>query len=502
VGNVLKMVKRNQIRALLDLGWTYRAIEKATGVRRETVSRYDHRRDDSSKAAKVPTDEAAKPATCPPGMRSSAWNYDQQIREGLKKGLTAQRIYQDLKVDLAAEVSYDAIKRYVRKLKTAQPEVYARMHSPPGKEAQVDFGTGAPTKKEHNYRRPWLFKLVLSNSRHSYEEVVWHQDVETFIRCHERAFQALGGVPETIKLDNLKSGVLQAHLYEPELNPVYQQFAEHYGFIPLPCLPGKPEHKGKTEAGVKYTQNNALKGRRFDSLEEQNAFLKRWNKTWARTRIHGTTKQQVWHMFQQEKPFLKPLPPAEFEYFKISCRTVHADGHIEVRKAYYSIPYMYLGSRVTVHYNSKWVKVFVKQNGVLTQIAFHRVVPPGRFKTETHHLPEKKCFTTASYTKYLKEKCTHVGEGCERWANIALQEREQRAFRPIQGILSLTKKYGTAEVNEACKKAILLHSYRYHTVKLLCEDYTKADSPHLELIQDHELIRETREYQNYIDHLQ
>ena len=130
-------------------------------------------------------------------------------------------------------------------------------------------------------------------------------------------------------------------------------------------------------------------------------------------------------MFQQEKPFLKPLPKEEFEYFKIGCRTVHADGHIEVRKSYYSVPYMYLGSRVTVHYNSKWVKVFVKENAVVTQIAFHRVVNPGRFQTQNHHLPEKKCFTTASYTKYLKEKCTHVGDGCERWATLALQEREQ-----------------------------------------------------------------------------
>ncbi len=101
--------------------------------------------------------------------------------------------------------------------------------------------------------------------------------------------------------------MLSAHVYEPELNPVYQQFTEHYDFIPFPCLPRKPEYKRKTEAGVKCTQNNALKRRKFYYLEEQSAFLRTWNRTWARTRIHGTTKRQVRQMFPEEKPTLQSL---------------------------------------------------------------------------------------------------------------------------------------------------------------------------------------------------
>jgi len=499
VGNVLKMEKQHQIKTLLDMGWSYRAIEKAIGVRRETISKYDHRKSPDSKAAKVPTEKISNPANCPPVTRSSARFFDKEIRAGLKQGLTARRIYQDLIIDHQAEISYDAVKRYARKLKKKHPEVFARLHSPPGYEGQVDFGQGAPTLKNGKYRKPWLFKLVLSCSRHSYEEVVWKQDVETFIRCHEKAFQAIGGVPQTILLDNLKSGVLKAHLFEPELNPAYQQFAEHSGFIPLPCLPRKPQHKGKTESGVGYTQDNALKGRKFDSIEEQNAFLRNWNRTWARTRIHGTTKRQVWKMFQEERSSLKPLPESEFEFFKVSCRTVHADGHIEVNKSYYSVPYQYLGMRLIVHYNSKWVKVFNKEKNHLTLLAFHRATNQGRFKTSKEHLPLKKTFTTITYTKHLIGRCSQIGESCENWAKQALDEREQRAFRPIQGILSLTKKYGSENVNTACKKAMTLNSFRYHTVKLLCEDYSEKDNPQMELIQNHELIRETAEYQKYLD---
>ena len=177
-----------------------------------------------------------------PTRTSEAQAHDAVIREKVKQELSAERIYQDLVVEYAYPHSYDSVKRYVRKLKAKTPKLFARIHTAAGEEAQVDFGKGAPTEKSGRYHRPWLFKLVLSYSRHSYEEVVWHQDVESFIRCHVRAFHAFGGVPKLIRLDNLKAGVLKAHLYEPELNPLYAAFAKQAGFSSLPCLPGKPEH--------------------------------------------------------------------------------------------------------------------------------------------------------------------------------------------------------------------------------------------------------------------
>lgn len=106
-------------------------------------------------------------------------------------------------------------------------------------------------------------------------------------------------------------------------------------------------------------------------------------------------------MFEEERSSLQPVPEAEFEYFKIGMRTVHADGHSEVSRAYYSVPSVYLGKRVTVHFNAKWVKVFAHEKQVLKLIAFHRTIVPGRFRTERQHLPDKKSFTVVSYTRYL-----------------------------------------------------------------------------------------------------
>jgi transposase len=168
------------------------------------------------------------------------------------------------------------------------------MECDPGEEAQVDFGKGAlvrePGKKA---RRPWLFRIVLSNSRKGYTEVVWRQSTENFIRCLENAFFSWGGVPRTVVLDNLKAAVQEADCYEPDLNPKINDFARHYGTVFLPTKAYTPRHKGKVERGVDYAQDNALKGREFQSLMGQNLFLQDWEKKIADLRIHGTIRNQV-----------------------------------------------------------------------------------------------------------------------------------------------------------------------------------------------------------------
>jgi transposase len=538
------MENRILIQQLLALGWSYRRIEAETGIRRETISKYDPKHPKSQASG---LEGSANPAipfagptdppnqnrpNCPPTLttsapsnttlpqgktlmpaenssaklirpsHSSAAVYDDIIRQKLSHGLTAQRIYQDLVTDHDFTQSYDCVKRYIRHLKQQQPKVFARLHTRPGEEAQVDFGLAAPTLKNGRYMRPWFFKIVLSHSRHSYEEAVWQQDVETFLRCHERAFAAFGGVPRVIRLDNLKSGVLSTQLYEPVLNPVYLAFAKHTGFAPLPCLPRKPEHKGKTESGVGYTKNNALHALTFDSLEAQNAHLRHWNQTWARTRIHGTTKRQVWAVFvEAERPALQPLPDKPFQYFHIGARKVHADGHIEVERAYYSVPHRFVGQSLTVHFNAEWVKVLYQTDVV----AFHRKAPAGHFQTDKQHLPENKCLSTEEFQARLLRRCQDLGRDCYLWALNALQTKDQLALRAIQGVVRLQQKYPTATINQACERALKLNSVRYSTVKLLCDDQEEAitaqASTQLELLQEHELIRSLGEYHDYLNQL-
>jgi hypothetical protein len=145
------------------------------------------------------------------------------------------------------------------------------------------------------------------------------------------------------------AGALKADWFDPELNPKLQEFCRHCGAVVLPTKPRTPRHKGKVERGIDYVPENALKGRKFTSLDEQNRCLEEWQRTTADRRIHGTTKKQVIaHFNESERAALLPLPSTRFEDFHEEKRKVSRDGHVEVAKAFYSVPPEYLGREVWV----------------------------------------------------------------------------------------------------------------------------------------------------------
>jgi transposase len=270
MANYLKMPKKQQVLALLDLGWSYRRIESETGIRRETVSRYAAlRRANAAKTfpgseaasdvanteiqgspdsnpAKVFAGSDANPAKTFAGSRHAAAIYHDTICEKRDAGLSVQRIWQDLVEEYGYGASYESIKRYLRSLPAPRRPVGVFL-SAPGDEGQVDFFQGAPTlDATGQWKRPWVFRLTLSHSRHGYEEAVWDQRLETFLRLHERAFLDLGGVPRVVKHDNLAAAVVRACLYDPDTHVVYAAFAQHWGFTSLPTRPRTPQDKDYT----------------------------------------------------------------------------------------------------------------------------------------------------------------------------------------------------------------------------------------------------------------
>lgn len=196
------------------------------------------------------------------------------IEEKVQQGLTGQRIYQDLVDGHGFTASYSSVRRFLQRLDSGRPMPLRRLDVLPGEQAQVDFGTGAPILwPDGKRRRPHVFRVVLSFSRKAYSEVVYHQTTENFLRCLENTFWYFGGVPQTIVIDNLKAAVSRADWYDPDVHPKIQSFCQHYGTAILPTKPRMARHKGKIERGVGYVQSNALKGRRFSSLAEQNQHL-------------------------------------------------------------------------------------------------------------------------------------------------------------------------------------------------------------------------------------
>jgi transposase len=420
------------------------------------------------------------------------------IEAKVEAGLSGQRIYQDLVCEHGFEGSYFSVRRFVRKITVSQsPVPFRRMECAPGVEAQVDFGTGAPVvTAKGGRRRTYVFRIVLSHSRKAYSEVVYHQTTESFIRCLENAFWHFGGVPQTLVIDNLRAAVSQCDWYEPELNPKIRSFCTHYDVVVLPTKPYTPRHKGKVERGVAYVQDNALKGRCFNSLEEQNRFLIDWETRIADTRIHGTTRKQVGQRFLDvERCTLATLPIERFPCFHEERRRVYRDGHIEIKRAYYSVPPEYVGHAVVVRWDEHTVRVFTL---AMDQIAMHVRIEEGRFDTHARHIHSTKISTVEQGTTRLLKRARHIGPHAAQWAEELVQERGIESGRSLAGLLSLPRHHDHQAIDRACEVALSHGAYRLRIIRKLIPRMAPTQSQ-FEFMQEHAIIRQMSDYQDLVE---
>ena len=498
--NQLNVSLQHSILTLAGHGWSHRRIARELDINRETVGKY-LRLARSKPAISTPgseSDPAAKPAISTLGSTAGRQSLCQpwlaQIEAAVSVGLSAQRIYQDLVCDHSFVGSYQAVKRFVRQLRQSQPVPFVRMEVEPGAEAQVDFGQGAWVLAEGKHKRPHLFRVVLSHSRKGYSEVVWRQTTESFIRCLENAFRCFGGVPKTLVIDNLRAAVTRADWFDPELNAKVAEFCRHYGTVMLPTRPAMPRHKGKIEAGVKFTQNNALKGRSFESLSAQNLFLSDWESGVADTRIHGTTRQQVSKVFDAvERPKLSPLAASLFPVFEEAPRTVHRDGYIELQRAYYSVPPEYVGRQVWARWESRLVRVFNQRREV---IAVHALAEPGKFTTDPNHLHSSHRHVIQHSLDYLLDRARRIGAHTGSWAQAMVQQRGPLGTRVLHGLLSLAQKHPVKALESAAQKALHHGAWRLRDLRTLLDQTGPA--PQGDFLETHPLIRSLDAYQHCV----
>lgn len=429
------------------------------------------------------------------GSRSACDPYRGVILEKLNQGLTAQRIYQDLVAD-GFEHAYHSVRRYVARLRHASPLPFRRMEKESGEEAQIDFGTGAWIEQPDGKRkRTHVLRVVLSYSRKGYSEVVYRQTTEDFICCIENAFAHFGGVPKVLVIDNLKAAVKHPDWYDPELVPRLQAFCEHYGCVVMPTKARTPRHKGKVENGVGYVQDNGLKGRRFKSLEQQNAHLLEWETTVADNRIHGTIRQQVGKLFEErERACLAPLPQARFPFFHEGRRTVHRDGHVEIARAYYSAPPEYLGHTVWVRWDVRQLFIF---NERMERIAIHARQEAGRFSTQDLHIAAEKRSGVERGAAALLARARRYGRHTACWAETMLKTRGIEGVRVLQGLLVLANTHSDEAMERACEVAHSKSVYRLKTIRRLLKSDVPAQEV-FEFLKEHEIIRSLKHYDNLI----
>ncbi len=445
------------------------------------------------KAAIPPTGSAAGTKRSRVGRRSECEPYREVIVAKLEQGLSAQRIFQDVVGEHKFAAGYDSVKRFVRSLGRELPLPVRRMECAPGQEVQVDFGKGAWIKSaEGKRRKTHVFRMVLSHSRKAYSEACYRQTTEDFIRCLENAFWYFRGVPWTVVIDNLKAAVKQADWFDPELVPKLEAFCRHYGTVILPTKPRTPRHKGKVERGVGYVQDNGLKAREFTSLEAENTHLLDWETNVADKRIHGTTRKQVGKVFAEvERQALLPLPIERFPFFHEAPRKVHRDGHIEVAKAYYSVPPEYLRRTVWARWDTRLVRIF---NLRMEQIALHVRVEAGRFSTHPEHIPREKINGLEQGATYLLGKVSNIGPQAHAWAEAMLAARGIEGTRVLQGLLSLTSRHEASALEKACQIALSYGAFRLKTLRQLLKRKDAEEQQPLPFLEEHPIIRPLDDY--------
>ena len=513
MANILKVLEQNTIQDLAAQGWSRRRIARELDLDRKTVRRYLAAGSKSPTistpgspevaGSKSPISTAGEPAgadlvtaalEAEAGRPGFCDPHRARIGAKLEAGLSAQRIYQDLVVEVQFSGSYQSVKRFVRQLRKAQPERVWRIEVQPGEEVQIDFGLGAPVvDADGRRRRTWVLRVVLSYSRKAYSEAVFHQTTENLIRCLENAFRSFGGVAKIANLDNLRAAVTKADWCDPDLNPKLVSFCRHYGCALLPCRPRTPEHKGKTERAVQYVKGNALRGRTFTGLSSENEHLRHWEKTVADLRIHGTTRKQVAAMFAQEQKALLPLPPDLFPCFQEGQRTVHRDSYVEVDKAYYTVPPEYISQEVWVRWDGREVRIF---NCRWEQIKLHAHLPPGQFDKVLGlgggHGPLER------QLDYWLKRAQELGTPCGSWAQGVLERKGPLGLRSIMGLIGLSDHHSFKTLNDACASALSRGAWRLRDVKALLEQHQREIQTHMEFAQSHPLIRNLAEYGLFI----
>lgn len=281
---------------------------------------------------------------------------------------------------------------------------------------------------------------------------------------HEQAFRYFGGTTAYVVLDNLKEGGIKPDLYEPELNPVYRDVLAYYGVVVDPARVRDPNRKGTVENAIQHTQSTALKGRRFETIEEQNAFLEQWETKWAAPRIHGSAKRQVEAMFQEERAHLGALPPQGFGYYTECERTVADDSCIRVDHSSCAARPAKIGSRVLVRLFERHVEI--RDRHTLTLLRTHpRAQRPGSVLLPDDEWP----FNPSRETRRILAQAGDIGEATLRLCQQWFEHEGRVGQRKLRGVVGLARRYPRRLIDPACAHALRENVRSYQSIKNLTE---------------------------------
>lgn len=380
------MLRGKDVQELEELkrqGLSIRAISRLTGYDRRTVRKYL-------------LEPEARPVYGPrPAAPSKLDPFKEYLDERLKAGVwNAQVLLRELRAR-GYVGGYTILKDWLHpQRQAATTAAVRRFETPPGKQAQVDWGHLGSLEMNGEEWSLHAFTFTLGYSRTMMAEAALDQKLGTLLKMHEEAFRQLGGVPEEILYDRMKTVWLETdERGEVVWHPVFLDFARYWGFRPRLCRPYRAQTKGKVESGVKYLRRNflcGLQGREPSGLQDLNAQLRAWVWEVANQRVHGTTHEQVAVRWDVDQFSLQPLdgrPP--YPYLDDELRKVARDAYVCWQGSRYSVPWSYAGKQVWVRERGSDVEVLYgreriavhsqarHKHAVVTQAEHHRGIPLG-----------------------------------------------------------------------------------------------------------------------------
>ena len=507
-----------QVREVLRLSFEQkmsgRQIARSLGVGRTAVREYLQKAQVVQLTWPLPqelNDEALEKllfsSSTPPDEKPAARalpNFPYLHQELKKKGVTLQLLWEEYQQANPEGYKYTQFREHYRRWAQTLDPVMRFSHKA-GEKMFVDYaGMTLPVvdRKTGEVREAQIFVAVLGASNYTYVEATFTQELPNWIASHVRAFEFLGGVPELLIPDNLKSGVVTAHRYEPYLNPTYQDMAQHYQTAILPARPLKPRDKAKVEVGVQGVERRILaplRHRTFFSLGQLNEAIRELLAAYNQKPFQKLSGSRQSLFETLEKPLLRPLPATLYEFATWKKARVNIDYHVEVKKHYYSVPYQLLHQQVEVRLTAQTVEIFHQGQRVASHARSHQ---NHSHTTLPEHMPRSHREHAGWTPLRLLEWAGESGEATRLVVEkiMGRYAHPQQGFRPCLGIMRLGQKYGKERLEAACRRVLKLAIPRYRHVESILQ--SGVDRQPLEVEQpvwpalDHEFVRGAEYYKN------
>jgi len=418
-------------------------------------------------------------------------NGEEVHRELSRQGVTLMLLWQEYREKHPDGYGYTQFREYYHRWNQAHTTSMRLPHKG-GEVMEVDYaGMTLPITNPETgaIHQAAVFVATLPASNYTYVDVQLSQELQHWLASHVRAFAFFGGVPKILRPDNLKTGVKKPNYYEPDLNPSYQELAEHYHVAVLPARVRKPKDKPHVENGVQNVERwvlAPLRNRTFFSIGEANRAIGPLLQALNQKEMQhlGKSRRQLFEELDQ--PAFLPLPEHPYEFARWKNARVNIDYHVAFEDHYYSVPHTLVGQEVRIRGTERMLEIFHHSQ----QVAIHPLsTMPGRFSTSAEHMPSHHRFVLNTDSDWFLREAAKIGPQTAAYMTALLRSRPypQQAFRTCLGILDLARKYLPIHLEVTCQHLLSAHLLTYKDLKSELEHLTKDVS--VQPLPVHEHVR-------------